>query len=155
MGIIESMALIPVCSGSVTGCRAAMPGATMSSFCVSGLNRSGPCRRAVHPVDRPRGRAGRHRRETSSRRLVDRTTSPSRICEVVAVDHGADRVGFQVHGLAHDRALVGFELEEFAGHGLGQAVDPGDAVSDLDDASNFGDLQFTRELFDLLLDDSR
>ena len=30
IGIIASIALMPVCSGSFTGCRSAMPGATMS-----------------------------------------------------------------------------------------------------------------------------
>jgi hypothetical protein len=30
MGIMESMALIPVWSGSFTGCRSTIPGATMS-----------------------------------------------------------------------------------------------------------------------------
>jgi hypothetical protein len=31
IGIIESIALMPVCSGSFTGCRTMMPGATMST----------------------------------------------------------------------------------------------------------------------------
>jgi hypothetical protein len=30
MGIMESMALMPVCSGSFTGCRSTIPGATTS-----------------------------------------------------------------------------------------------------------------------------
>ena len=32
IGIIASMALMPVCMGSVTGCRSAIPGAMMSTF---------------------------------------------------------------------------------------------------------------------------
>ena len=35
MGIMLSMALMPVWSGSLTGCRSAMPGATMSILRVS------------------------------------------------------------------------------------------------------------------------
>ena len=31
IGIIESIALMPVCSGSFTGCRTMMPGATIST----------------------------------------------------------------------------------------------------------------------------
>ncbi len=43
MGIIESMALRPVCSGSFTGWRSTMPGATMSIWRVPSMPSTGPC----------------------------------------------------------------------------------------------------------------
>src|SRR5690606_35227281 len=72
--------------------------------------------------------------------------------EVVAVDDGADGVELEVEDLAHHGALVGLELEELAGHRLGEAVDAGDAVADLDHAADLGDLQLGGELLDFLLD---
>ena len=77
IGIIESIALIPVWSGSFTGCRLMMPGATMSTLRVfvpwSGPNPS---------TGRPRASTTRPTRAgptgTSSTRPVRRTSSPSR-----------------------------------------------------------------------------
>lgn len=62
----------------------------------------------------------------------------------------ADGVFFEVEDLTHDRALVGLELEEFAGHRVRQAVDAGDAVADLDHASDLGHLELAGELLDFL-----
>ncbi len=46
MGIMLSIALMPVCSGSLTGWRSAMPGATMSILRVSVDGMAGPPSRA-------------------------------------------------------------------------------------------------------------
>ncbi len=57
--------------------------------------------------------------------------------QVVAEDDHADRVLFEVEGQADD--AVG-ELDHFAGHDAGQAVDAGDAVADLEHAADFADV---------------
>ncbi len=53
-----------------------------------------------------------------------------------------------------DGGAVGLELEHFAGHGFGEAVDAGDAVADLDDLTDLGDFQLGGVTFDFLLDDA-
>ncbi len=77
IGIIESIALIPVCSGSFTGWRLMMPGATMSTLrvvvvCTGPSPSTGrPNASTTRPTSaRPTG--------TSSTRPVRRTSSPSR-----------------------------------------------------------------------------
>src|SRR5690606_13103335 len=74
--------------------------------------------------------------------------------QVVAVDDGADGVHLQVHHLAHDGPAAGLELEQLAGHGVGQAVDTGDAVADLDHAADLGDLELVAVLLELGTDDA-
>jgi hypothetical protein len=77
IGIIESMALIPVCSGSFTGWRLMMPGATTSTFRVA-VVLMGP----RPSTGRPRASTTRPTialpTGTSSTRAVRRTSSPSR-----------------------------------------------------------------------------
>ena len=77
IGIIESMALIPVCSGSFTGCRSMMPGATISTLRVLfvWIGPSPSTGRPSASTTRPTiaGPTG-----TSSTRAVRRTSSPSR-----------------------------------------------------------------------------
>ncbi len=84
-------------------------------------------------------------------RRSDRVTFTN--SEVVAVDDGSDGVLFKVHGLAHDGAFAGLELEEFAGHDVGEAVDASDAVADFDHLSDLRDLKLACVLLDFLLDD--
>jgi hypothetical protein len=48
---------------------------------------------------------------------------------------------------------VGLELEQLAGHGVGEAVDLGDAVADLDDSTDVEHVELGGVLLDLLLDD--
>ncbi len=71
--------------------------------------------------------------------------------EVVAVDDGTDGVFFEVEDLADDAA---FELEEFAGHGILEAVDAGDAVTDFDDGADFADAEPVFEAGDFALEDA-
>ena len=56
--------------------------------------------------------------------------SPSLIVDGVAEDDRADRLLLEVEGHAHDPAR---ELEQLGRQGVGEAVDLGDAVADLDD----------------------
>ncbi len=67
-----------------------------------------------------------------------------------AENRGTDVVFFEVENHAHD---IAGELEEFAGHGLVEAMDAGNTVTDGDDGSGFADLDLATEGFDLLLDD--
>src|SRR6267154_2245316 len=112
IGIIESIALIPVCNGSFTGCRLMMPGATISTL-----------RLFEH--------AGR---------AADFVALPQ--LEVVAENHGADVVFLEVQRepgdlLAGPRDR---EFEHFARHGGREPVDPGDAVLHLEDGADFADI---------------
>ena len=63
MGIIESMALMPVCSGSLTGWRSTMPGAlnSIGRNCV-GLDRALVVERVAQRIDHAadQGLADRH-----------------------------------------------------------------------------------------------
>ncbi len=71
--------------------------------------------------------------------------------EVVAEDDGADGIFFKVEDLAHGAVL---EFEQFAGHGVAQAVDAGDAVADFDDGADFVDLELLLEAGDFAFEDA-
>ena len=83
--------------------------------------------RVDHPAEQ--GVADRHRQDAPGR--LDRLL----LLEVVdlAEDDGADGVLVEVEGQA-ERAVL--ELEQLVDRGAGQAGDPGDAVADLDDATD-------------------
>jgi hypothetical protein len=70
--------------------------------------------------------------------------------EVVAEDDCSAGIFFEVEGESHD--TVG-KLNHFAGHHAGESVNPGDPVSDFEDASDFSDINFLFVLFDLFLND--
>ena len=100
IGIMASIALMPVCSGSLTGWRSAMPGAMNSSGRRCGGVDRRPCRRAA-------GRAGRRRGRSAPSPTGTESSSPVRAHlvalldpQVVAEDDGADRVLFEVEHLA-------------------------------------------------------
>ena len=69
---------------------------------------------------------------------------------VVAEDHDADVVGFEVQRHAADAAR---ELDHLAGLDVVEAVDAGDAVADRQHLADFGDLGLLAEILDLLLED--
>ena len=77
MGISASIGLIPVCSGSFTGCRSTMPGATMSICRRPPVELMGP----LPSIGSPSGSTTRPRYSgptgMSSTRPVRRTGSPS------------------------------------------------------------------------------
>ena len=95
IGIIASMALMPVCSGSFTGWRTMMPGATISTWrVVLRLDRAPAVDRAAERVDH----AAEHRR--TDRHLEQAAGAADLVAflelEVVAEDGGADVVLFEV-----------------------------------------------------------
>ena len=113
------MALMPVWSGSFTGCRTMMPGATISTGRrAAGLNRTAAIHRAAQRVHHPaeHGRSHRH--------LEQAPGTPDLVAflelEVVAHDGGADVVLFEIQRQPGDRlaGLVSGELEHLAGDGV-------------------------------------
>ena len=136
IGVIASMALMPVCSGSLTGCRLGDAGGDeFDRPAFGGDDRAFAVERIAQRIDH----AAEHASPTGtlSSRPVLRTSSPSSIFEVVAEDDDADGVLFQVEGQADD--AVG-ELDHFAGHDARQAVDAGDAVADFEHAADLADV---------------
>src|SRR5262249_30736942 len=69
---------------------------------------------------------------------------------VVAHEHCADLVFFQVHGDAGD---VVSEVDHLAGHDLVEPVDAGDAVAERDDGADLVDLHLRFVVLDLLADE--
>ena len=87
---------------------------------------------------------------TSTMAPVRLTVSPSLIVAVVAEDHDADIVAFEVERHAFDAAG---ELDHLAGLDIVEAVDAGDAVADRQHLADFGDFGFLAEILDLRLQD--
>ncbi len=145
MGIMLSTALMPVCKGlhdrlalgDAGGDDVALAelGGLQGRAVIEGLTEG------VHDAAQE-GLAHGHFEQAAGR--ADGVAFLDR--EVVAVDDRADGVELEVEHLAHDRALVALELEEFAGHGLGEAVNAGDAVTDFDDAADLGDFELRGKL---------
>ena len=155
IGIIESMALMPVCSGSFTGWRTMMPGACDSTL------------RVVVVLMSPRPSMGRPSASTirpiicgTDRHLEHARRAANLVAflqlEVVAEDDGADVVLFEVERERGD-LLAGFrrrDLEHLAGHRLLQAVDAGDSVFDLEDGTDLLDIELVQVSgFDLAKED--
>ena len=69
---------------------------------------------------------------------------------VVAEDHDADIVGFEVQRHAADAAG---ELDHLAGLDIVEAVDAGDAVADGQHLADFGDFGLLAEILDLVFED--
>ena len=65
--------------------------------------------------------------------------------------YGPDVIFFEVEGNT-DGSI--FKFEQFAGHGVFQAVDAGDAIANLQHGSDVGDFEFGVVLLDLLLDNA-
>src|SRR5213595_869690 len=141
IGIIESIALTPVWSGSFTGCRLMMPGATMSTSGLRGMDRPPPVHRTPQGVHHPSYHRGPDRdlqHSAGATHLV-----PLAQLQVVAEDHRADVVLFEVERLAdHLIARLGRrELEHFARHGRGEPVDARDAVLHLEHRADLPDIE--------------
>ncbi len=71
---------------------------------------------------------------------------------VIAEDHDADIVGFEVERHALDAAR---ELDELTGLHVVEAVDAGDTVADAEHLADFGNFGFLAEILDLVLEDRR
>ena len=149
IGTIASIALRPVCSGSLTGDRSTTPGAMRS---IS---------RVVLRGDRPLAvdRLAERVDHAADQLLTDRDRDdPVGALDgvafldlgVLAEEHRADALFFQVQGDAED--TVG-KLEHLAGHRLFDAVDARDAVADRHDRPDFGDVHINREAAYLVADD--
>ena len=150
IGIIASMALRPVCSGSRTGWRSTTPGAMRSigRNCVVGtgpLPSTGwPSALTTRPsISSPTG--------TEMMRPVRLTMSPSLTSVRVAEEHRADAVFLEVQRDAEDAAG---ELDHLAGHAALDAVQAGHAVADRDDGADFGDVHVDGVSADLLAEDA-
>ena len=140
MGIIESMARMPVCMGSCTGLREMTPGALnstgrMPSALMGPLPSIGmPSGLTTRPsISRPDG--------TSTIRPVVRNLVVLLDCRDVTQEHGAHFVFLEVLGQAVDGlAALPREFQKLAGHGVLQAVDARNAVADLDDGADLARL---------------
>ena len=132
IGVIESMALMPVCRGSCTGLRPMMPGAWIS------MRRSldvGERALAVDRVAEGVDHAAEHAVAGGHGEDLPGGLHGGALADgaAVAEHHGADRVLVEVEGQAADAAL---ELEQLVHAHAGQARDGGDAVAHLDDPAD-------------------
>ena len=136
IGIIESIALSPVCSGSLTPWRWTTPGALNSAGRVSEV--------LMSPLSSSGRPSGSTRRPSSS--------SPTGISQQlagaldgvalddllpVAEQHGADVVLLEVQREADD--VVG-QLEHLERHAVVEAVDARDPVADLEHGADLGEV---------------
>jgi hypothetical protein len=117
-GTIASIALRPVCTGWLTDWRAITPGATFSIGEVQrGIDRALAVDRIAERIDHAADQLGadRHFEDAPGAR---RCRLPDVACR--AQHHGAHRIALEVQRHAVDAAG---ELDHFAVHDLGQAVD--------------------------------
>ena len=136
IGIIASMALMPVCSGSLTGWRSTTPGReTLDRVELGGVDRALAVDRLAERVHDAADQrlADRHRHDAAG--ALDLIAFLDLL--VVAEEHGADVVLLEVERQADD---VVRELEQLARHDPLEAVDAGDAVADGDDGADLGHL---------------
>ena len=106
--------------------------------------------RVAEPVDHPAQQAAADRHVDDGPGALDRVALAD--AAVLAEDHDADIVEFEVEGHALDAVR---ELDHLAGLDLVEAVDAGDAVADRQDLPDLGDVGLAAETGDLLLQDRR
>ncbi len=132
IGVIESIALMPVAIGSWTDWRSITPGA-----CSSRARRSSASISPRPSIGVPSGSTTRPRKPspTGTERIspVRRTVWPSSMLVEVTEDDDADLAGVEVQRDAEGAVL---ELEQLVGHRRRQALDPGDAVTGLGDGAD-------------------
>ena len=149
IGISASIALRPVAIGSFTDLRGMMPGAlTSTRRALVGLDRALAVDRIAERVDHAAEQALADRRVHDGAGALDGLAFLD--LAVVAEDHDADVVGFEVQRHAAHAVL---ELDHFAGLDVVEAVDAGDAVADGQHLADFGDLGLLAEILDLVLED--
>ena len=132
IAVIASIALMPVCSGSFTGCRCTTLGACSSSGRrASSADLAQPVDRLAERVDHPAEEAvaDRHREDLAG--AVHRLALVDAL--LLAEDDHADLADVQVQGQAQ-RAVL--EPEQLVGHRRGQPLDAGDAVTGLGDRAD-------------------
>ena len=149
--VIESIALMPVCSGSFTGWRSITPGALNSTGRVS-VDSIGPWPSSGLPsgsTTRPSSAlADGHGRDAAG--AADRLALLDLV--PLAEERGADVVLLEVEREADDAVL---ELEHLEREAVLEAVDAGDAVADLQDGADLGEVRLDVELLDPLAQDRR
>ena len=141
MGIIESIALMPVCTGSFTGWRSTTPGALNSSGRVSVVVIGGPVDGLAQQVD-----------DSADQLLADRDArdaprAPHRLALLderpIAEERRADVVLLEVEGDAGDAVL---ELDHLHGDRALEAVDARNAITDLEHGADLGEVGLDGEL---------
>ena len=147
--VIESIALMPVCSGSFTGCRATTPGALNSSGRVSEVS-IGPPPSSGLP-------SGSTTRPSSASPTGTLATLPGAADGLALLDvlplaeeRGADVVLLEVEREADDAVL---ELEHLHRDSVLETVDACDAVADLEDGADLGEVRLDVVVLDPFLED--
>ena len=136
IGIIESIALMPVCTGSLTGWRRDHAGCdAFDRIAVRGGDRALAVDRLAERVHHPADHLG------SDRHLQDAPGAPDLVALADGLglthEHAADAVLLEVEGEAED---VVRKRHQLAGHDPVQAEHPGDAVADRHDSPDLGHL---------------
>ena len=143
------MALRPVDIGSCTDLRGMMPGAlTSTRMRFVGLDRALAVDRVAERVDDAAEQI------LADRNVDDRAGAFDGLAfldvAVGAEDHDADIVGLEVQRHATHAVL---ELDHFARLDVVEPVSAGDTVTDGQNLSDLGDLGFSAEILDLVLED--
>ena len=149
IGISASIALRPVAIGSCTDLRGMMPGAFTSTRRRSlGADRPLAVDRIAERVDDAAEQALADRHVDDGAGALDGLAFLD--LAVIAEDHDADIVGFEVERHAAHAVL---ELDHLAGLHVVEAVDARDAVADRKHLADLRDLGLLAEILDLLLED--
>ena len=97
------------------------------------------------------------KQRVTDRHVHDRARAGNRVAladrAVLAEDHDADIVGFEIERHAPDTGVR--KLDHLAGHHVLQAIDAGDTVADAEHLAGLGYIGFRIERGDLLLQDLR
>ena len=149
IGIIESIAFRPVWSGSFTGWRSTTPGALNSSGRRSVASSGGPPSMGL-----PSGSTMRPTSVVADGDARDAAGAADGLALLdllpLAEQRGADVVLLEVERDAGDAVL---ELEHLHRDGALEPVDAGDAVADLEDGADLGEVGLDVEVLDPLLED--
>ena len=152
IGIIASIALMPVCSGSLTGWRWTTPGALSSAGRVScQVEVALAVQRAAERVDDAPEQLVADRDLQEAVGPLDRVA----LLDVApgAEQHGADVVGLEVQREARD---VVRQLEHLERHAVLEAVDARDAVRHREHRADLGEVRLAGvEPLDAALEDGR
>ena len=136
IGIIPSIDISPVCTGSVTGWRWTTPGALNSAgrVCV-GRDLALVVERAAERVDQAAEQLVADRDPQQVAGALDRVALDDLV--PLAEEHGADVVGLEVEGEAGDAVR---QLEHLQRHAVVEAVDAGDPVGDGEHRADLGEV---------------
>ena len=149
IGIIESIALSPVWSGSFTGWRLDHARRLeLERAALGRLDRPEPVERVAERVDDAAEQALADRDAHDLARAADRLALLHML--PLAEERGADVVLLEVERDADDAVL---ELEPLERDAVLEAVDAGDAVADLEDGADLGEVGLDVELLDPVLQD--